>query len=157
MVRIALSAAALAGLWPDLMCQIQSCRWVKSMPAKVQSAIGSQPIVKKALTMDVYLSVTVDTHCRVKWHDLAVRCTSLTGFLRLSPALACAMLVISPIQAAIAQESGLRGTVKETPAETSPLVKKKKKKKLPNSNAVSRKSRWPAMNQLNLIQNAQSR
>ncbi|MGB8819421.1 MAG: outer membrane beta-barrel protein [Rhizobiaceae bacterium] len=39
------------------------------------------------------------------------------------------MLVIAPIKATYAQESGLRGTVKETPADASPLVKKKKKKK----------------------------
>jgi hypothetical protein len=53
---------------------------------------------------------------------------SLTGFPRLSPAMACVMLLLVQPAASIAQESGLRGTVNETEANTSALVKKPKKK-----------------------------
>jgi hypothetical protein len=45
---------------------------------------------------------------------------------RMSIALACAMMIGTPIS--LAQESGLRGTVKEPVVEVGPLVKKKKKK-----------------------------
>lgn len=53
---------------------------------------------------------------------------SLTGFPRLSPALACAMFLLVQPDTGFAQESGLRGTVNEAEAATSPLVKKPKKK-----------------------------
>lgn len=58
---------------------------------------------------------------------------SLTGFPRLSPALACAMLLLVQPVAGFAQESGLRGTVNETEANSSALVKKPKKKISPLS------------------------
>lgn len=52
---------------------------------------------------------------------------SQTGYPRLSPALACAMLLLVQPVTAVAQESGLRGTVKEPEAQARPLVRKPKK------------------------------
>ncbi len=55
---------------------------------------------------------------------------SLGNWPRLSLALACAMMLCAPTPAAFAQESGLRGTVKETGQETTDPLNKKKKKKV---------------------------
>lgn len=53
---------------------------------------------------------------------------SLTGFPRLSPALACAMMLLAQPANGLAQESGLRGTVEESEIGNNALAKKAKKK-----------------------------
>jgi hypothetical protein len=99
----------------------------------VQSAFENQAkrtIRNDALTMGVYLSVTVTAFPKVDMGPSRRIKAHFNGNLpRISLALACAIMFCAPCPTAIAQESGLRGTVKETgPELVDPLNKKKKKK-----------------------------
>ncbi len=85
---------------------------------------------KETLTTRVYVSVTVFVFPKVDMiRSRRIIARSFEYAPRMSVALACAMMLCLQVPAAVAQESGLRGTVKEPAQEAvDPLAKKTKKK-----------------------------